>query len=200
MAAFKKLPKESWLNIPSSLARVGDPAVVPKLQQRLREIDGPAGLIAEFTDAIYSLSQGDAHINTSFQQGVRFAYPYDGPGIPNIFTVNPVNQNWIKLPKADAATDDGRSKIWQAFSEQTSGPGFTIDRDEIVLLHGLRAIPVNTQAEPLRKNLDKWICETPAADFVDRFDQPRYYKSRCNSLGRIITGHGYRSYSLLVEA
>ena len=60
-----------------------------------------------------------APINSNYQHESSFAYPYAGPGLPKSFTVDPVSDHYIRLPKVDAATERGSTLIWEAISEQT---------------------------------------------------------------------------------
>ena len=153
---------DRWTNIANSLEQIGNPSAVPELQKRLRDDELPLGYVRSFTSAIYSLS-GGSKTNSSFQQGVRFKYPYARN--TKSFTVSDVRSNFVSRPKVDASTEEGRNKIWKAFSDKTLGPGFTIDGNEIVLFHGLRALPLhliirrrsriatNGFAKRLRRNL-----------------------------------------------
>ena len=169
IAAFETMPMDRWTNIANSLEQIGNPSAVPELQKRLRDDKLPLGYVRSFTSAIYSLS-GGSKTNSSFQQGVRFKYPYARN--TKSFTVSDVRSHFISLPKVDASTEDDRSKIWKAFSDKTPGPGFTIDGNEIVLFHGLRALPFTSDNPQAVENRDKWICETPAEEFITRFNQP----------------------------
>ena len=169
IAAFETMPMDRWTNIANSLEQIGNPSAVPELQKRLRDDKLPLGYVRSFTSAIYSLS-GGSKTNSSFQQGVHFKYPYARN--TKSFTVSDVRSHFISLPKVDASTEEGRSKIWKAFSDKTLGPGFTIDGNEIVLLHGLRALSFTSDNPQAVENRDKWICETPAEEFIARFNQP----------------------------
>ena len=169
IAAFETMPMDRWTNIANSLEQIGNPSAIPELQHRLRDDELPLGYVRSFTSAIYSLS-GGSKTNSSFQQGVRFKYPYARN--TKSFTVSDVRSHFISLPKVDASTEDDRSKIWKAFSDKTPGPGFTIDGNEIVLFHGLRALPFTSDNPQAVENRDKWICETPAEEFITRFNQP----------------------------
>ena len=174
LAAFEQLPTERWWLVANALERTGDAAAVPELKRRLREIESPPSdrfpniTVSAFTNAIYKLSRGE-HTNRGFRVGRRSVYPYDGPGTPRSFTVAPGTNHYISLPDVDSSTDDGRTQIWQAIRDQTPGPGFIIDGDEIVLLHGLKVIPLDLGKSAKPVDFDKYLCEKTIEEFKRLF-------------------------------
>jgi beta-lactamase regulating signal transducer with metallopeptidase domain len=165
MKAFDLLPGDKWWVIAQNLERAGDPGAVPELKRRLAMVEAPPterftnNTVPAFINAIRKLSgEGDGDMaSTVWRQGQHFKYPFDGPGSPKSFSVDPLRDHFVKLPKVDPSTDTGRDAIWTAFAEQTEGPGFTIDEDEVVLFNGLRAMPLWEDGPPYPTTMWDWI-------------------------------------------
>ena len=174
IAAFEAAPTDLWWLFAEHLQTLGDPAALPELKRRLREVEVPPNdrfpnrTVGAFTDAIYAFSGGE-QTNSQYQQGFEFAYPYNKGGLPKSFTVSRVSDHYIQLPKTDPASAQGRKKLWEAIRDQTPGPGFTIDGDDMVLLNGLRAIPLNRQGSAKVDSADKFLCEKTIEDFERLF-------------------------------
>ena len=106
-----------------------------------------------------------------WEQGVRFRYPYDGPGLPKSFSVAPPREHYFRLPKVDPQTGEGRQAIWQAFEAGTEGAGFTIDGNEIVTFHGLRVMPLWDDGPPYPTTWDDWIDRTSHRELLEQIER-----------------------------
>ncbi|MCH7228904.1 M56 family metallopeptidase [Haloferula sp. A504] len=174
--AFDRLPEDAWWVIAQNLERAGEPSVVPELKRRLAMVEAPPterftnNTVPAFLNAIRKLSgEGDDDSSSIvWQQGQHFVYPFDGPGIPKSFSVDPPGDHYVRLPKVDAASDAGRAAIWQTFAEETEGPGFTIDGDEIVLFNGLRAMPLWEGGPPYPTTMWDWLGRVSHRELVAR--------------------------------
>ena len=83
----------------------------------------PTSTIGAMTGAIAALS-GDKEPfrTTGFGQGAHFRYPFDGPGLPKTFSVDPPAGHYVRLPEVDPNTQSGRDAI----CEKHSFPGYTV--------------------------------------------------------------------------
>jgi hypothetical protein len=178
-AAFDQVPTDRWFVLAGNLARLGDAAVVPRLKERLKEVElppserFPPATVSAFVDAIRSLQKDEgAPASYSFSQGVSFRYPFDGPGLPKTFSVGPPPQDhYVRLPDVDSETPAGRRVIWSALAESTEGPGFTIDGDRIVTFHGLLVAPLWTHGKPYPTTFYDWVNETPHSLIRDQMQK-----------------------------
>ncbi|MGE9269351.1 MAG: hypothetical protein ACQKBU_00995, partial [Verrucomicrobiales bacterium] len=175
VGAFDQLREDRWGFIAQNLERAGDPEAVPELKRRLAMVEAPPSesfgnnTVPIFINAIGRLSgkeDSDSGLIV-WQQGQHFVYPFDGPGIAKSFSVHPPRNHYIKMPKADASTDAGREAIWAAFAEGTEGPGFTIDGEELVLLNGLRAMPLWPDGPPYPTTMHDWLERTSHRELLE---------------------------------
>ena len=179
LRAFDVVPTQQWWLLAEDIKRLGDPEAVPELKRRLAKVELPPNdrfpfhTVSSLTEAIASLSEPD-RVSTGrmeWVQGVRFRFPYDGPGLPKSFSVNPPAHHYIRLPQVDPNTEEGRRAIWQAFEAGTEGAGFTIDGSEIVTLHGLRVIPLRKENLPDSTALLDWLDQTPHRELLEQIEQ-----------------------------
>ena len=178
--AFEIVPTEHWWLLSEALERLGDPVAIPELKKRLGEVElppnesFPARTAWSMINAIESLS-GERMDDTlqSYCQGQHFRYPYNGPGSPKTFSVNPVRNHYVNLPKVDPKTVEGRKAIWQAMEKATEGAGFTIDGDEVVALNGLKLAPLWIDGPPYPTTWYDWLEHSSHKTLLQRVAQER---------------------------
>ncbi|MBN2686324.1 MAG: M56 family metallopeptidase [Pontiellaceae bacterium] len=167
VGAFDVVPTDKWWLLAQELEQLGDPAAVPALKQRLAQVEAPPSerfpnaTIPSMTHAIAVLSGDDDDPSiSSFNQGQYFRYPYDGPGLPKTFSLNPIRDHFVRLPVVNPDSESGRAAIWKALSDATEGPGFAIDGDEVVAFHGLKLAPLWPDGPPYPTTLYDWLNRT----------------------------------------
>ncbi|QDU56702.1 M56 family metallopeptidase [Aeoliella mucimassa] len=168
--AFNRVPMEQWWILARALRQIGDPAAVPELKRRLAMLAPPPSgefpqmtvksYVDTFIDAIRTLSEESMPTPIVYSQGQHFRYPYDGPGTPKTFSVDPPRNHYVKLPEVDPNTETGKAAIWDAMKAETKGPGFTLDGEEVVLLNGLKAMPLWEDGPPYPTTMHDWLGET----------------------------------------
>lgn len=178
IGAFDRIPTDKWWLLAEHLGRMGDPASIPELKRRLAMVETPPSdafprrSVGAFTEAIRSLSDiEDSPTWHSWQQGQSFLYPYDGQGSAKTFSLRPLTDNYVKLPKVNPNEPSGRKAIWDALNANTIGAGFTMDGDEVALFHGLRAAPLWENGPPYPTTLHEWLDVTSHADLLESVRQ-----------------------------
>jgi beta-lactamase regulating signal transducer with metallopeptidase domain len=178
IGAFDLVPTERWFLLAGTLARLGDSAAVPELKRRLRQVElppndrFPPATVAAMTGAISALSgEKETLTTTEYCQGQHFRYPFDGPGWPKTFSVNPLRDHYVRLPKVDPESKAGREAIWNTMAEATKNPGFTIDGNEIVTFHGLKTAPLWPDGRPYPITLYDWLGRTSHQVLLDLVEQ-----------------------------
>ncbi|MBP8303903.1 MAG: hypothetical protein KBE04_07240 [Phycisphaerae bacterium] len=173
LGALDRIPTDHWWLLAQQLERLGDTAALPELKRRLAMIELPPSdrfpnaTVSAFTHAIAVLSGEDAELGTTgFSQGQHFRYPFDGPGLPKTFSVNPLRDHFVRLPEADPNSESGRAAIWKALEDATEGPGFTMDGKEIVVFHGLKLAPLWPDGPPYPTTLYDWLRRTSHQDLL----------------------------------
>ena len=167
IGAFDIVPTERWFMLAHTLERLGDSAAVPELKKRLAQVELPPNdrfpnaTVGAMTGAIAALSEEkETFTPTTHCQGQHFRYPFAPPGAPKTFSVNPVRDHYVRLPKVDPQSKAGREAIWKAMEEATEGPGFTIDGNEVVAFHGLKMAPLWPDGRPYPTTLYDWLRQT----------------------------------------
>ncbi len=167
IGAFDTVETERWFMLAGALERLGDPAALPELKRRLAQVElppndrFPPATVAGMTGAITALSkEKETFTTTSYCQGQHFRYPFDRPGAPKTFSVNPLRNHYVRRPRVDPQTTAGREAIWKAMKEATEGPGFTIDGSDVVAFHGLKLAPLWPDGRPYPITLYDWLRRT----------------------------------------
>ena len=181
IGAFDQIPTDKWWLLAEHLRRLGDSGAIPELRRRLAMVEipptsaFPRRSVGAFTESIRALSGIEESLTWhSWQQGQHFIYPFNGPGSAKTFSVNPRTDHYVKLPSVNPDEASGRKAIWDALELGTSGPGFTLDGDELVLFHGLKATPLWEDGPPYPTTLHDWIDQTSHAALLEsvRKDAP----------------------------
>ena len=178
IGAFDQVSTDKWWLLAEQLRNLGDPAAIPELKRRLAMIENPPNeafprrSVSAFTGAISALS-GIEESTTwySWQQGQRFIYPFNSPGTPKTFSVAPPTDHYVKLPRVNPNEASSKQAIWDALKTGTSGPGFILDGDEMVLFHGLKATPLWEDGPPFPTTLNEWIDQTSHASLLESVRQ-----------------------------
>ena len=104
IAAFDIVPTERWFLVAGALHKLGDPAAVPALRQRMTQLEVPSGeripvtTVDAMCRAIAALTNEESDLTGhGFGQGQHFRYPYNGPGAPKTFSVRPPRGHFAKL-------------------------------------------------------------------------------------------------------
>ena len=178
IGAFERIPTDKWWLLAGHLRRLGDPAAIPELRRRLAMVETPPSdaypraTVGALIEAIRALSETeDAPTWHSWQQGQHFLYPFHGPGSAKTFSLQPLTDHYVKLPSVNPNEESGRKAIWDSLRASTNGPGFTVDGDEAVLFHGLRAAPLWEEGPPYPTTLHEWLDVTSHADLFESVSQ-----------------------------
>ena len=185
LQAFDVVPTNRWWMLAGQLRELGDPAAVPGLKKRLTQVKMPPSdqypsiTAIAIAEVIAKLSGEEVDYTTRvFGQGVHFKYPYDGPGRPKTFSVHPVKNHYVRLPKVDPNSPSGRAAIWKTMKEATEGAGFTIDDNEVVALNGLKIAPLWPTGPPYPVSLYDWLRRTSHQELRQVVEQ-RKQTGRC---------------------
>jgi beta-lactamase regulating signal transducer with metallopeptidase domain len=104
-------------------------ATVPAIIQALQDIQEVQGTEVPRT----------AH---QFCQGVRFQYPFQGPGLMKTFSVSECRDAYIQLPEVDPATESGRTAVYQALLDASRPNSLTMDGTRLLAFDGLELAPL----------------------------------------------------------
>ena len=168
LRGFEEVPLEYWHSLAEAIQSTGEASAVPELKRRLAGLDQgsqafPPATIPSLLRAIHSLQGGKSRSRNAqtFSQGKRFRYPWPGPGMPLSWSVNPPSTHYLKFPQVDHGSEEGRKAIFKTLKEKTKGAGFIMDRNQLILINGLKAAPLWPDGRPWPGGWGQWLANTP---------------------------------------